>query len=318
LTPNTASSVYCYCDSPKPKRCGAIFTDDDDEMYKWGWAQLWDGATLGKYWSLNDKPVFVKNDHLSAIHTYKGCAITIHEHDRAHGDEFTCPGGTRIGGNWCHHNSLGRVGNDEATTIECTCPVEFDRIEYDDPKGFLDLEMESTGIQIDEHIVENPCPYEEKMWPLMCSKQTYSTSEAITKVTQHSWGRMIKNGVTFTGSFGFKVEGVGKFSATVAYNHEETQSYGGSYSDSVTITNNKICSAMPGTTVRCLYMAYRGTIEMGYTIFWKNATPTRGTYYGEGWKSKLIATTRRLNSYKKVTEVSDWQDAVSENAEIGN
>ena len=30
--------------------------------------------------------------------------------------------------------------------------------------------------------------------------------------------------------------------------------------------------------IACQYIAYKGTIEVGYTIYWKNASPTLGTY----------------------------------------
>ena len=33
----------------------------------------------------------------------------------------------------------------------------------------------------------------------------------------------------------------------------------------------------------CHYAAYKGSVEVPYTIYWTHADPTRGVYKGEGW-----------------------------------
>ena len=38
-------------------------------------------------------------------------------------------------------------------------------------------------------------------------------------------------------------------------------------------------------------MAYKGKIEVGYTIHWKNGSQTKGVYQGEGWYLDTIIKT---------------------------
>jgi hypothetical protein len=129
LTENEASSVYCYCDAPKPKHCGHIFKNDGDDPYAEGQAPIFDGAKLGYEYDLDHSPRYVTEDKLSLINAYGGCQVEIWEDPRERGYYFKCPG--MDNGNWCH--SLGYVGNDETSSIKCTCPVDFDYIVYDVP-----------------------------------------------------------------------------------------------------------------------------------------------------------------------------------------
>ena len=61
------------------------------------------------------------------------------------GDHFNCHGYDTTS-KWCYHHSLGYVGNDETSSITCTCPVEFESIVYDIPPAnwVLDLDK-ATG-----------------------------------------------------------------------------------------------------------------------------------------------------------------------------
>ena len=74
-----------------------------------------------------------------------GCKITIYEHTRERGDHFVCHGYESYD-KWCYHHSLGYVGNDETSSITCTCPVDFESIEYDIPPQDWALELnKATG-----------------------------------------------------------------------------------------------------------------------------------------------------------------------------
>ena len=60
---------------------------------------------------------------------FSGCQVEIWRDTDARGDHFTCPGYDY--GNWCGSNSLGTVGNDQASTITCTCnlnPIQPNQI----------------------------------------------------------------------------------------------------------------------------------------------------------------------------------------------
>ena len=54
------------------------------------------------------------------------------------------------------------------------------------------------------------------------------------------------------------------------------------------------CVAKPMQSVTCKYIAYKASIEVGYTINWKRGTPTRGTYKGQGWKFVMRETFNSL------------------------
>ena len=49
--------------------------------------------------------------------------MTIWEHRHKEGNQFTCIGKDQS--NVCHRHDLGAVGDNEASSITCTCPKEF-------------------------------------------------------------------------------------------------------------------------------------------------------------------------------------------------
>ena len=51
---------------------------------------------------------------------YIGCQVQIWEHRKRQGSTFICDGNDNE--KWCHSNDLGSVGDDEASSITCTCP----------------------------------------------------------------------------------------------------------------------------------------------------------------------------------------------------
>ena len=75
------------------------------------------------------------------------------------GKVFTCHGYDN--GNWCHHDNLGTVTNDETSAVDCSCPVEFIRIEYDMPNDITEEKLvrddNSVGHDIDSIVVNNMC-----------------------------------------------------------------------------------------------------------------------------------------------------------------
>ena len=82
--------------------------------------------------------------------------VDIWKHRNKGKPQFTCDG--RNGGKICHSYDLGSVGNQEASSIKCTCPKEFDHIEYDIPKHDWTLFVDGrTQIEIDTLVVENTC-----------------------------------------------------------------------------------------------------------------------------------------------------------------
>ena len=94
--------------------------------------------------------------------------------------------------------------------------------------------------------------------------------------SEHNWGTVFKAGVSYTEGASAEFMGFGgSESITVSVSVE--QSTGGSYEKDQTVTSTESCIAKPMTRQTCQYIAYKGTIEVGYTIYWKNASPTRGT-----------------------------------------
>ena len=74
-------------------------------------------------------------------------------------------------------------------------------------------------------------------------------------------------------------------------NEKNRNGIGGSHTETRTISSNVPCVALPYTKVVCTYMAYKGKIEVGYTIHWKNGSQTKGVYQGEGWYLDTIIKT---------------------------
>ena len=72
------------------------------------------------------------------------------------GNQFICQGKDQS--NVCDRYDLGAVGDNEASSITCTCPREFDYVEYDIPtKNWVLTVDDNDGIEIDQVIVRNPC-----------------------------------------------------------------------------------------------------------------------------------------------------------------
>jgi len=285
LPENEATSVYCYCDAPKPKQCGTIFKNDGDDTWEEGYATIFDGAKLGFEWSLDEPTQYVSNDDLSLINAFGGCQVDIWEDRHAGGDHFTCPG--LDNGNWCHHSSLGYVGNDEATTISCTCPVDFDYIEYDVPQDQWDsigTDTSAPARQIDKIELVNSCNLD----PDRCSDTmlTLDPTRSITTSSSHNWGHIFKAGVSYTAGASASFEGMGiEESITISADTEDSE--GGSHEKTETMSATGSCKAPPNSKAHCLYMAYQTEIKVGYTIHWKNSSPTRGTYQAVGWYQRF-------------------------------
>ena len=186
---------------------------------------------------------------------------------------------------------MGSVGNDEASTIKCSCPVEFESIEYDIPGEDWALDLDSnSAIIMDQMVVTNTC---NPAYIAECPDLSQTSSESIAVKSQHNWGIVFKEGVSYTAGASAEFMGLGASeSITVSVSVEEDT--GGFYEQDQTVTSSENCIAKPMTRQTCQYIAYKGTIEVGYTIYWKNASPTRGTYKGQGWKSVLSSTTQQL------------------------
>ena len=82
--------------------------------------------------------------------------MEIWEHRNKEGKAAKCDGKYRY--KICRRYDLGRVGDNEASSIQCTCPRDFDYVTYDIPSRHWKLDYnENDGIEIDEVIVRNPC-----------------------------------------------------------------------------------------------------------------------------------------------------------------
>ena len=101
--------------------------------------------------------------------------VDIWKHRNKGKPQFTCDG--RNGGKICHSYDLGSVGNQEASSIKCTCPKEFDYIEYDIPRHDWTLFVDGrTQIEIDTLVVENTCNPDEA-GPNGCADMSGSSSK---------------------------------------------------------------------------------------------------------------------------------------------
>ena len=82
--------------------------------------------------------------------------MTIWQDRNKEGEDFTCQGKDQS--DVCHRHDLGAVGDNEASSIRCTCPREFDFVEYDIQPQDWELDViENNGIVIDQVRVRNPC-----------------------------------------------------------------------------------------------------------------------------------------------------------------
>ena len=99
---------------------------------------------------------------------------------KGRGRTFTCHGNNHA--DTCDRFDLGLVGNDQTESIRCTCPREFDFVEYDIPMDQWKM-PESTkdaGIEIDTVYVNNTCNPAE-VGPNVCTTQQAISLKACFK-----------------------------------------------------------------------------------------------------------------------------------------
>ena len=200
---------------------------------------------------------------------------------------FKCPGFDD--GHWCHHFDLGKVGNDQASAIRCTCPIRFLSIEYDIPQAYWAATVnESSKVLLNTITVANQCnPAEVNN----CPNEEADNIETITETFQHSWSNVFSVGVTYSegasvtlgaGDLAFGSTGAG-------LSFQDSQSPGGFVEIDQTVESLDKCIATPMTSVTCKFFFYEATIEVGYTMYWKNSPSTRGTYKARGNVIRMIA-----------------------------
>ena len=104
---------------------------------------------------------------------------------------------------------------------------------------------------------------------------------------------MFEVGMTYSTEIGLEVDGLsGK--TTVTKHDTQRTTVGHSFQDSQTVSASVSCVAKPMTKVTCQYIAFKGTVSVGYTIHWKDGTTTRGIYEGEGWRRDVKTSTEFL------------------------
>jgi len=282
LTENEGSSVYCYCEA-KPPVCGTISSSDTDPTQH-HWATVYDGFQIGMEYSMDNSPKYMGNDWLSRITVNKGCQMKIWEHRNKGGQDFTCQGKYHY--ETCDRYDLGQVGDNEASSISCTCPREFDYVEYDIPtKNWVLTVDENDGIEIDRVTVRNPC-YSGGH----CPDQSLISTQTKTVTSSHNWSRVFEHGLSYSVETSATFEGIG-LKEDVTLSVDESFTNGGSITKSETLSSTRPCVASQHTKVICTYMAYLGKIKVGYTIHWKDGSTTRGIYQGEGWNHDTLIKT---------------------------
>jgi len=305
---NQFTSVYCYCNAPVPRICGTIYEQEDlpdltSRPYLTthfsaildDYTSLYDGAQIGVgFWSsMNWRPRYVPNDSLSTIHVQKGCHIDIWQHPNKKGNHFRCSGSEAE--YWCRYNDLGKVGNNKASTITCECPVEFDSIKYDNEnEQYIPDIQSSPSLTIHTMIIQNDCD-PDIQGENVCADVKQTTTQTIEVKTQHDWGQIFKAGVTYSKSTEATLFGFG-FSST-SFTFDTEISSGGLREFTETLGSTQECVAKPMTRAICRYVAYKGEIEENYTIYWKNASPTRGKYKGTGWVVQLHYSAEALDTF---------------------
>lgn len=152
----------------------------------------------------------------------------------------------------------------------------------------LSLDVNSA-VHLHHLTATNPC----NPAYVACTDVEHQSTESITLKSQHNWGHVFKAGVSYTAGASASFEGLG-VNESITMSVEESWSTGGFKETDQTISSTQKCTAKPMTIVDCQYIAYKGSIEIGYTIYWKNSSPTRGVYKGVGWKSVLETRTTAL------------------------
>ena len=91
---------------------------------------------------------------------------------------------------------MGVVGNDEASAVKCTCPVEFVSIEYDTlPANWSPIKNEASKSLKNEITVVNQCDPAKAEY---CPNEEEDHRESITKKFQHNWSNVFSMGLTYT------------------------------------------------------------------------------------------------------------------------
>ena len=206
---------------------------------------------------------------------FLGCQIEIWKDYAETGDYFKCSG--LDNGHWCR--GFNYVGDDEASSIKCTCPVDFERIVYDIPQnqwGSIiqhDQQASTTRVEVDRIRLPNKC----NLGGDRCNDPSLNVQEdpkeSITMESTHNWGHIFKAGVSYTAGVSVKLGGF-RMNESITISAEETSSTGGSKTVKQTIEASGTCTAPPNAVAYCTYFAYQSTIKVGYTIFWKNSSPS--------------------------------------------
>ena len=112
----------------------------------------------------------------------------------------------------------------------------------------------------------------------------------VTLKTEDDWGVIFKRGVPYNGVA--ILNGISAF-PELSGSYEIIHGFGaykGPIKTYGTFYPSQPCVAKPMQSVTCKYIAYKAHIEVGYTVHWKNASPTRGIYKGQGWKFVMRET----------------------------
>ena len=131
-----------------------------------------------------------------------------------------------------------------------------------------------------------------------CRDRKLIPTKAFTLETEDDWGFLFKRGVTYLGNI--FLDGISAFpdfdsyyKVNLAPNQDNPPFKKNNY-----FTLSQYCIAKPMQSVTCKYIAYKASIEVGYTVNWKNASPkwlqSRGTYKGKGWKIVMHETVNSL------------------------
>ena len=125
----------------------------------------------------------------------------------------------------------------------------------------------------------------------MSCLENYPKTKTVT--TSHNWSKVFEQGLSYTAETSATFQGFG-LKEPVTMLEKEFVTNGGSVTRSETLSSSRSCVAGSHTRVICTYMAYRGEINVGYTIHWKDGSTTRGRYEGQGWHHDTLIKTYRL------------------------
>ena len=125
-----------------------------------------------------------------------------------------------------------------------------------------------------------------------CRDSKLRSSKRVTLKTEDYWGVVFKRGVTYKYE-AMELDGISAFPEFSGPYQIQNIVNGPAILEHSFIPR-KPCVAKPMQSVTCKYIAYKAYIEVGFTIYWKNASPTRGIYKGQGWKFVMHETSNRL------------------------